>query len=190
MVLLPASESSSPSIIEESFFLLLEARRRPRRYAGYVVCRVAGARDLLDVHRARSPARATCVLTLGSQSVRSATAVRGRSFVAWDAAQELMLCWDGKALLEVDVFLDLEHVGRARVDLGFLNDVENGDRWVDLANRDRSRTLRDRGDGALAAATKSMRRVMRGSIHFGGAAAGRAASGAVQLSLSFTKLDH
>ena len=90
--------------------------------------------------------------------------------------------------MEVDVFLDLEHVGRAAVDLGFLTEAKDGDRWVPLANRDRSRTLHDRGDGAVAAAKKSMRRVMRGSIHFG--AAGRAASGSVRLKLAFTKLDH
>ena len=108
------------------------------------------------------------------------------------AARELLLCWNGKDALRLDVFLDLEHVGGAAVPTEDLGDAPTS-AWVRLADRDRSLKLRGKNESAAASMKKSLRRALRGSIHFGtrkSVGGSRAARGEVQVALAFTRLDH
>jgi len=162
-------------------------------FVGYVRVRLVAARDLLDVGRSlATPAtKLTCVLTLGAQSVRSRADKRGDALL-FDAARELLLCWNGKDALRLDVFLDLEHVGGAAVPTEDLGDAPTS-AWVRLADRDRSLKLRGKNESAAASMKKSLRRALRGSIHFGtrkSVGGSRAARGEVQVALAFTRLDH
>ncbi|KAH8067653.1 hypothetical protein JL721_7501 [Aureococcus anophagefferens] len=172
-------------------------------FVGFVACKLSAARDLLDVGKtALSPAtKLTAVLRLGDQTVRSVANFRGErgaSPICWDAAQDLMLCWDGAAALHVDVFLDLEHVGGADVPLGHLRgggpppamSTADGGVWVHLSDRDRNLNVRQSA-GAAAGLKKSLRRALRGSVNLGIVKnSARRARGEVNLGLAFTPLDH
>ena len=172
-------------------------------FVGFVACKLSAARDLLDVGKtALSPAtKLTAVLRLGDQTVRSVANFRGErgaSPICWDAAQDLMLCWDGAAALHVDVFLDLEHVGGADVPLGHLRgggpppamSTADGGVWVHLSDRDRNLNVRQSA-GAAAGLKKSLRRALRGSVNLGIVKnSARRARGEVKLGLAFTPLDH
>ena len=172
-------------------------------FVGFVACKLSAARDLLDVGKtALSPAtKLTAVLRLGDQTVRSVANFRGErgaSPICWDAAQDLMLCWDGAAALHVDVFLDLEHVGGADVPLGHLRgggpppamSTADGGVWVHLSDRDRNLNVRASA-GAAAGLKKSLRRALRGSVNLGIVKnSARRARGEVKLGLAFTPLDH
>ena len=94
-------------------------------YIGYVSVVLYSAKDLLPMSKdvkGRGAANPVVKLTLGSQSVKSQT--RKNTVNPDYGAEVLMLCWDGLAALELDVFSKGEHLGSATWPLAYL--LEDG----------------------------------------------------------------
>ena len=102
-----ASPPSSPAANSTSQVGMVE-------YVGYVSVTLFCARDLLPMSRSmkgRGSASPLVKLTVGSQSVKSQVR-KGTVDPDW-GGEVLMLCWDGTAPLEIDIFSNGEHLGAA-----------------------------------------------------------------------------
>jgi len=97
-------------------------------YVGYIAIRVICAKDLLNMtigdKKEQGFSTQVC-LTLGTQEVITKPCKGGVNPVF---NEDLMLCWDGKEELQVDVYTrDGEHVGAGWADLEFLRPPLDGE---------------------------------------------------------------